>query len=348
MRIDSINASSEIANYKKEKIKYILLLCFGVFFILIGMILTISIGNYHTTLRETFNAIINPDENEQIFNIIIYSRMPRMLGSLLVGAALSVSGYCYQSIFKNKMASPDLLGVSAGSSVGAVIAILSGLSYAFISVFSFVGGIISVVITVTISSLFKNDNKSVSLLLSGIVISGLMNSFVGLAKFIADDSVLVSITYWLLGGFTNVRYEQLCIAGPIIVLCVILLVLLRWKITILQNNDADAISHGINVKRTRFIIIVFATIATAISVSISGTIGWVGLAIPNLINLIVKNDSKKAFVLSAIYGSLFTMICDLLSRTLSNSEIPVGIITGFFGAIIFIVVLVFRRLKNGH
>ena len=114
----------------------------------------------------------------------------------------------------------------------------------------------------------------------------------------------------------------------------------------LQNSDFDAISHGINVKRIRICIITLATLITALSVSISGTVGWVGLAIPNLISLLVNNDSKKAIVLSALFGSFFTMCCDLLARSLTTSEIPVGIITGAFGAIIFIIVLIIRRAQT--
>ena len=346
MRLKFKEVSTEEQNYKKEQLKFYILLFSGIVGIFIAILLSLTIGNYHTSISDVFNALINPKENQQVYNIVVYSRTPRLIGSILVGAALSISGLCYQNLFKNKMASPDLLGVSAGASVGAVIAILSSFSFIFISMLSFAGGIIAVLITVFVSSLFKNENKSISLLLSGIVVAGFMNSFVGLAKFLADDSVLVSITYWLLGGFTNVNFDQLMIATPIIILCIVFLILLRWRITLLQNSDEYAISHGINVKRTRSIIIIFATIATAVSVSISGTVSWVGLAIPNLINLIVKNDSKKAIVLSVVYGSLFTVICDLLSRTLSNSEIPVGIITGFLGAIIFIIVLLVRRIKH--
>ena len=115
----------------------------------------------------------------------------------------------------------------------------------------------------------------------------------------------------------------------------------------LQNSDEDAQSHGINVKRVRAAVIVLSTLITALSVAISGTVGWIGLAIPNLINLLVKNDSKKTIILSVIIGSLFACVCDLLCRTLTTSEIPVGILTGIFGAVIFIVVLIVRRVQNG-
>ena len=225
--------------------------------------------------------------------------------------------------------------------------LLERVSFAFISLFSFIGGVIAVVITAFIARLFKGVNYSISLLLSGIVVAGFMNSFVGIAKSVSNMSQLASITYWLLGGFYNARYEQLVIVCPIIFVCIVCLILLRWKIVMLQNSDEDAQSHGINVKRVRAAVIILSTLITALSVAISGTVGWIGLAIPNLINLIVKNDSKKTIILSVIVGSLFACICDLLCRTLTTSEIPVGILTGIFGAIIFIVVLIVRRVQNG-
>lgn len=347
MQLESSFIQREEKYYKEEKIKYILLISFGILAILTMVIISLCVGNYKTTPLEVLNALIDRENNAQVFNIVIYSRMPRLLASLFVGASLSIAGFCYQSIFKNKMASPDLLGVSAGASAGAVVAILLNFSFAFISLFSFIGGVIAVVITAFIARLFKGVNYSISLLLSGIVVAGFMNSFVGIAKSVSNMSQLASITYWLLGGFYNARYEQLVIVCPIIFVCIVCLILLRWKIVMLQNSDEDAQSHGINVKRVRAAVIILSTLITALSVAISGTVGWIGLAIPNLINLIVKNDSKKTIILSVIIGSLFACICDLLCRTLTTSEIPVGILTGIFGAIIFIVVLIVRRVQNG-
>lgn len=346
MQLEESEILKEEKYYKKEKIKYVVLILLSVISILIMILVSLCNGNYNTSIDEVFKAIFSGD-NPQIYTIVVYSRLPRLLASIFVGAALAVSGFCYQSLFKNKMASPDLLGVSSGASVGAVVAILLNCSFVFISLFSFVGGIFAVIITSFVARLFKGVNFSVSLLLSGIVVTGFMNSFVGIAKFVSNDAQLSSITYWLLGGFNNVKYEQLVVVCPIIFICIILLLLLRWKIVMLQNSDNDAMSHGINVRRVRIVVVMLATLITALSVSISGTVGWIGLAIPNLMNLVVKNDSKKSMVLSVLFGSLFAMCCDLMARTLTSSEIPVGIITGVFGASIFLIVLIVRRIKNG-
>ena len=346
MQIEGEDTQREEQVFKKNKRRYIALVIAAIIGIIAIFLTSLCVGNYKTSVKDVFLALFNRGDYPQVYTIVVYSRMPRLIASMFVGASLALSGFCYQSVFKNRMASPDLLGVSAGSSVGAVIAILLNAPFVIISMFSFFGGIVAVLITALIARLFKGNNFSVSLLLSGIVVTGLMNALVGIAKFVSNDAQLSSITYWLLGGFNNVKYEQLVVVCPIMLVCIVLLLMLRWKIVMLQNSDFDAISHGINVKRIRICIITLATLITALSVSISGTVGWVGLAIPNLISLLVNSDSKKAIVLSALFGSFFTMCCDLLARSLTTSEIPVGIITGAFGAIIFIIVLIIRRAQT--
>jgi len=249
------------SNYlKRDRRRYLLFLVIGISLIVFTFFLSMCVGNYKTSLSEVIKALFTSSGDERIYTIVVYSRLPRLIASLFVGAALAISGYCYQSIFKNRMASPDILGVSGGAGLGAVIAILLNFSFVLISFFSFIGGIISVLLTISLSKLFKQSQSSVSLLLSGIVVGGLLNSFIGFAKFVSNTSQLASITYWLLGGFNNVKYDQLYIVCPLIFICVLLLLLFKWNISMLQNNDSDAVSHGINPKVVRAMVIVLATI----------------------------------------------------------------------------------------
>lgn len=338
---------SKHINYAKENKLYVSLIVIGCLSIIILFLVSLCIGNYHTTINDVFQALINPSEYPQIYNIIILSRLPRLIGAIFVGAALSVSGLVYQEIFANKMASPDLLGVSSGAGVGASISIYFGVPFIFVSLFSFIGGIIAVFLTILISNLFSSSRqKSITLILAGIIIGGLMNSLIGLFKYLANDTQLSTITFWLMGGFYNITYNQLLYSVPVIFLGLIALLLLRWKVVILKNGDDDAKIHGINAKVIRIIIIIITTIITSVAICISGTVSWVGLAIPNLIRIIVKNDGKKLMPLCLIYGSLIMQICDLLARTLTNTEIPVGIITGIIGTIIFIIILVIQKRKS--
>lgn len=337
----------EMSIYQKEQRRYRYLLIGGIVLVSFVFILSLYLGNYMTTPLDVLLALMNPKANQQIYKIITLSRLPRTLAAALVGAALSVAGLTYQDVFSNRMASPDILGVSAGAGVGASVSVYLGFSFLTAGLCAFVGGVLSVFLTVASSKLFgKGDRTSVSLILAGIVVGGLMNSLLGLFKYLSNDSQLATITFWLLGGFYNTNYRQLGVAAPIILVGISVLFLLRWKIVMLRSGDGDAYAHGINAKLLRRTCIIITTIITSMSICISGTIGWIGLAIPNLIRLLVQNDGRKLMPLSIVYGILFTEICDLLARTITNTEIPVGILSGFIGAIMFISVLFVQTKRS--
>lgn len=333
--------------YKKSQQHYWFLLATGIALASVIFIVSLCMGNYKTTPVEVLVTLLHPETSPQIYKIITRSRLPRLLASVLVGAALSVAGLTYQDIFSNRMASPDILGVSAGAGVGASISIYFGFAFLCTSFCAFAGGVLAVFLTVVSSKLFgKGDRTSASLILAGIVVGGLMNSLLGLFKYLSNDSQLASITFWLLGGFYNTNYRQLAIAAPVIISGIVILFLLRWKIVMLRSGDCDAYAHGINAKLLRRTCIIITTIITSISICVSGTIGWIGLAIPNFMRLLVQNDGRKLMPLSIAYGILFAQICDLLARTITNTEIPVGIISGFIGAIMFIVVLLIQEKRS--
>ena len=338
---------NEVSIYKKSQKRYRRLLVSGIVLVVTVFVMSLCLGNYKTTPTDVLASLIHPGTNPQTHKIVILSRMPRLLASILVGASLSVAGLTYQEIFSNRMASPDLLGVSAGAGVGASISIFYGFSFLLTGFIAFVGGIFAVSLTLFSAKLFgKNDKSSASLILAGIVVGGLMNSLLGLFKYMSNDSQLASITFWLLGGFYHTTYVQLLFATPLILTGIIILFLLRWKIVMLRSGDNDAYIHGINAKLLRRICIIITTTITAVSICISGTIGWIGLAIPNLMRLLVRNDGRKLMPLSIIYGILFTEICDLLARTITKTEIPVGIISGFIGAVMFVIVLQIQAKRS--
>lgn len=333
--------------YRKNEGCYRFLMITGFVAVVVVFVISLCWGNYKTTPTDVWAALTHPDANSQIYTIITLSRLPRLLASILVGASLSVAGLTYQEIFSNRMASPDILGVSAGAGVGASVSIYYGFSFLLTGFFAFLGGVVAVFLTVASSKLFgRSDKTAASLILAGIVVGGLMNSLLGLFKYLSNDAQLASITFWLLGGFYNTTYRQLAVAAPIIIIGIIVLFLLRWKIVMLRSGDSDAYTHGINARLLRKTCIIITTIVTSVSICISGTIGWIGLAIPNLMRLLVQNDGRKLMPLSIVYGILFTVICDLLARTITNTEIPVGIISGFLGAIMFILVLFVQAKRS--
>lgn len=339
--------TKEMIIYKKNQRRYRLLLAVGIVLVVVMFVVSLCDGNYSMPFTDVLSALANPQADSQTNNIIWNIRFPRLCASMLVGAALSVAGLTYQNIFSNRMASPDILGVSAGAGVGASISIYFGLSFLLTGVFAFVGGVAAVVLTVASSKLFgRNDSTSSSMILAGIVVGGLMNSLLGLFKYLSNDTQLASITFWLLGSFSNTNWYQLKIAIPVIVVGIIILFRFRWKIEMLHLGDSDAYAHGIDAKSLRRICIIVTTIITSVSICISGTIGWIGLAIPNLMRLLVQNDGRKLMPLSIVYGILFTEICGFLARWRTKTEIPVGIISGFIGAIMFILVLLIQTRKE--
>ena len=339
--------SGEAAIYQNQQHRYRLLLAVGTVLGVFVFILSLCAGNYATSPAEVVYAVLSPEEYPQIHSIIFLSRLPRLIAAVFVGAALSAAGLVYQDLFSNRMASPDILGVSAGASVGASISVFFGLSFSLMSLFSFLGGIVAVVLTVVASCLFSQEGgESVSLILAGIVVGGLMNSLLGLFKYLSNDAQLSTITFWLMGGFYNTSYRQLSVACPIIGCGLIVLILLRWEIVMLRGGDRDAAIHGINARVVRYTCVTVTTVITAVSICISGTIGWIGLAIPNLMRLMVRNDGRMLLPLSITYGIFFTEVCDLLARSITNTEIPVGIISGLLGAVMFISVLAVQRRRE--
>jgi len=339
--------TQETKVYIKNQRIYQFLFVSGIVLSFVVFLVSLCSGNFKTTPTDVINALLYPEENAQIYKIIILSRLPRLIGSIFVGASLSVAGLTYQELFANRMASPDILGVSAGAGVGASISIYFGLNFLLTGIAAFSGGIVAVLMTIAASKLFgKKEGGSAALILAGIVVGGLMNSILGLFKYLSNDSQLASITFWLLGGFYNTNYKQLVIACPVILVGVVFLLLVRWKIVMLRSGDNDAYTHGINAKVLRNLCIAVTTVITSVSICISGTIGWIGLAIPNLMRLLAKNDGRKLMPLSIVYGILFTEICDLLARSITNTEIPVGIISGFLGAIMFIMVILVQTKRS--
>ena len=278
-------------------------------------------------------------------NVVLNIRMPRMLLALLVGAGLATSGAAFQGTFRNPMVSPDVLSVSSGASFGAVLGImLSGYTYGVITTFALIFGILSVFLTYWFSRI-KGKTTTLSLILSGMVMSAFFNALVSLAKYTADaDTQLPAITYWLLGSFASTTYKNvLTVVFPVLI-GISVLIAMSHKINILSLGDEEAYTLGVNPTRTRIIIIFAATLVTAACIAVTGIIGWVGLIIPHIVRMMVGPNHKWLIVASSILGASFMAFMDLLARTILASEIPVGVLTALIGAPFFIVL--FKRTKE--
>ncbi|MDU4240589.1 MAG: iron ABC transporter permease, partial [Limosilactobacillus fermentum] len=276
-------------------------------------------------------------------NILYDIRLPRVLGAMVIGAALASSGIAFQNPFNNPLVSPDLLGVSNGAAVGAALAILLNSNLWVVQGFALIGGILAVSITVLIPRLVGQGGTLI-LVLSGIIISGFMQAALGLLKYLADpDSQLQSTVYWQLGSIAKLDIPSLLAALPMMIIGFIILIFFRWHLTIMSLGGQTAASQGINIERERLVIILAATLLTAGAVCLAGTIGWIGLVVPHIARRLIGDNARFALPLAAIFGAAFLLVIDTLARTMSAGEIPLSILTGFIGTPVFIYILAHRK-----
>ena len=331
---------------REGRIRTILLL--GILFV-VCFLGSFLLGRYAVSPKELGGILlsrlisIEPFWSSAAERVVFNIRLPRVLSAALIGAGLSAAGLCYQGLFQNPMVSPDVLGASAGAGFGAALGILLGFSYFNISAFSFVCGLGAVLLVQLVASQVKSS-PMIGLVLGGIMISSLFSSGISFIKLVADpNDTLPEITYWLMGSLSAIRMQDLLFAViPIGIGCLILL-MLRWRLNILTLGEEEARSIGVNTRILRYVVILCATLITAACVSISGMIGWVGLVIPHFARMMVGYDYRATLPVSLLLGASFMMLVDNLSRTLTTTEIPLGILTSFVGAPFFLYLL----LKEG-
>ena len=318
--------------------------------LIIAFAVALMVGRYNIKIDDFFNAIFtNNSDLDTQRSIIVNLRLPRTIMALFVGIGLSLSGLLYQETFRNKLVSPDLLGVSTGASVGAALAIVLGLSSILISVFAFMMGLLTVFATVMLSKLFRNGSSTI-LLLSGIIVGGFMSAILSVIKYFSFFiTTLASITYWLMGSFESADMKRDYILMGVVIVCTIVLLLISHPINLVNQGKAEAQTKGINYNFYRTLIIALSTFLTAISVCFCGTISWIGLVIPHIVRLLAGRDAKRTIPLCITFGGTFMILVDVLSRSFTDSEIPLSAVTGLLGTMIFVVILVIKRRKlNEH
>ena len=263
--------------------------------------------------------------------VVMELRLPRIVGAVLVGAALSVSGAAYQVMFRNPMVS-----------AGAAIAILLSLPVLVVHLTTFGGGLLAVAITYVVGVKFcRGGNTTLAIILSGIIVSTLFTPLLSMIKYVADPyDKLPVIVYWLMGNLASITRDNLILPLLLMAAAFLPLYFLRWKINLLSFGDEEAKSLGIPVERLRLTVIICATLMTAAAVSISGIIGLVGFVVPHLVRFIVGPDFRFLLPGSALMGGLFLLASDNLARTLWTMEIPLGILTSLFGVPFFLYLLI--------
>ena len=330
---------------KKFKIKFTILV---VIFIVV-FFGSFMLGRYPVSPPELMKIILSgiidiprswPDAAE---NVIFQIRLPRVLAAAIIGAALSIAGVSYQGMFQNPMVSPDILGASSGAGFGAALAILLGAGYMGISVAAFLFGLAAVMLAYGISRVSR-INATLAMILAGMMIGSLFTSCTSFVKLVADtEQTLPAITYWLMGSLVSIKPQDVAFAIVPIIAGSVPLFLLKWRMNLLTVGEEEAQAMGINTRALRLVVIVCATLLTASSVAISGMIGWVGLVIPHFCRMIFGYDYRKIIPASALFGATFLMVVDNIARLATTAEIPLGILTSFVGAPIFVYLI----LKGG-
>ncbi len=331
--------------YRKERLKFWLIIGGLALGLLLSFVLSMCVGRYAVSFGDTFRFFFGQRIDDVSFNVLFNLRLPRTLVAVCVGCSLALSGTIYQSIFNNKLVSPDILGVSSGASVGACFGILVGFSTGLVSLFAFVCGFITVLLTMLISKAFGNKSNLI-IILCGLAVGGLMSSLVGLMKYLADNEMkLAEMTFWLLGDLSKTNLNDFWVILPVTAVGGAIALILSWRLNIVSLGRKESKAMGVNYNAMTIILIVVATILTAVSVSISGTIGWIGLVIPNLVRLIVGSDNKKVVPVSMLFGAVFLVLCDMLARSIAPNEIPLSVITGIIGTPLFLF-SIFKRRKD--
>ena len=288
---------------------------------------------------------IDPTWTQQDETIFFNVRLPRILLALMVGCCLATAGAAFQGTFQNPLVSPDILGASQGAAFGAALAILLGLAGWAISGIAFLLSILTVFCVLVISGKARG-NRILVTVLAGTMVSSLFSACTSFVKLVADPTnQLPAITYWLMGSLNGAKMSEIAIVAIPMALGVGTLFALRWRINILTMCDDEATTMGVDAKRLRVLIIFAATLATAASVAVSGMIGWVGLVIPHLCRMLVGSDYRKLIPASMFMGAGFLLLVDNVSRLITTSEIPIGILTAFIGAPFFLYLI--TRKKKG-
>lgn len=304
------------------------------------------LGHYDVPLRDVIHILFTGHSDDpKMYAAVSNIRLPRILMACLVGCCLSAAGTSFQCVFRNPMASPDILGASSGACFGAALAILLNFSHTGITFFAFFFSLLSIALVYLIGKASRR-NRIVAILLAGMMVSSLFSAGTSYIKLVADPSnQLPAITYWLMGSLSGTRKADLRFVIWPMLAGLIPLLLLRWRINLLTLGEEEAQTMGVHTGRLRLVVIICATLLTAASVSVSGMIGWVGLVIPHLCRKLVGSDCRWLYPAGMIFGAFFLLLVDNVSRNLLAVEIPIGILTAFIGAPFFIFLM--TRKESG-
>ncbi len=296
---------------------------------------SLSLEEWKEVCLNVKNHFLHNEELSSLSIIILEIRLPRVILALLVGASLSGSGVVMQTIFRNPLVDPFLLGISSGAMLGVAMAI--AVVESNIAILAFFGAILASLAVLAMNRIL--GNSVLSLVLSGVVLSAFLSALAGAIKFFVIPQKAQAIVVWLLGSLSLSSYKDCLIAFIGLSLGFIPLFLLRWRINLLSLSDAQSLSLGINPVLLRSLCLVCVSVASALAVSVSGTIGWIGLVIPHVARLFFGANLQKLLLSSLLMGAFFLLLADVVAKTITPYDLPVGIATSVLGAPFFLWLL---------
>jgi iron complex transport system permease protein len=314
-------------------------------------VLSFRVGHYPITIGQITAILLStvidvPRDWPATMEVVVLSvRLPRIAAALLVGAALAVAGAAYQTMFRNPLVSPAILGVSAGAGFGASLALILQLPAAAIQAAAFGFGLMAVAIAVFIARRLAG-NSTIILILAGMVVAAVFQALISGLKYVADPTdALPAITFWLLGSLTRVTGDQVLTTLLPSVAAFLVLYAFRWPINVSAMGEDEARSLGVDLPRLRIVLIVAATLLTAAAVSIAGIVGWVGLLVPHMARMVAGPNFQALLPTSALMGAGFLLLVDDACRGATASEVPLGILTALIGAPVFLALL--AKVRQG-
>jgi iron complex transport system permease protein len=281
-------------------------------------------------------------------NVVVNLRLPRILAALMLGATLGASGMVFQMVFRNPLVDSGFLGVSPGAAFGASLAIVFlGGAPPVVQVCAASFAFLGMAASYLLAQRIHIGDRVLRLVLAGIIVSATYSSAIGVLKYLADPlRQLPDITFWMLGGLWATTWRDVTQMVVVVVPCMIVLYLMRWRLNLLSLRDDTAFSLGARPGRERLLVLVAAVASTAVVVSKAGQVGWVGLIVPHIARRLVGSDAQRALPASMLLGTVFVLLCDDMARTVLNGEIPLGLLTSFAGATVFAVTLMRHDVRG--
>jgi iron complex transport system permease protein len=284
-----------------------------------------------------FREFLNDEGNQGLIrSVILDVRLPRILLTFLVGGSLAVSGCSLQAIFRNPLTDSYILGLSSGAAFGAALAI--ALVFMPVQLSAFIFGLLAVGLSYFMA--LKNKNVTiVSLILAGIIVSGIFTALLTVVQFFSDPFKLQSIVHWTMGNLHNASWEKLQSSIIPMTIGLVVMIVYRWRLNVLALGDDEAKTVGINPDKDKLIILIAATLASSSAVAVAGIIGLYGLVLPHMVRMITGPDNRQLIPFNFLFGGTFLLIIDDFSRTFSGFEIPIGVFTMLIGAPVFIYLM---------